>query len=165
MPITPFHFGPGAAIHAIAPKRVSFIAFCTANVIIDVEPLYYMSTGQFPLHRFLHTCIGATLVASLTVALFIAIYAFASRFRLPNLFGWRDLRLSCVAVGAVLGSFTHIVFDSIMHSDIRPFAPFSDSNPLLRTVPLDTLHWSCVIAGVVGLAILFLRKLRGARDK
>ena len=160
MPITPFHFGPGAAIHAVAPRRVSFISFCAANVLIDIEPLYYMSTEQFPLHRFFHTCIGATLVVFLTVALFVAMRAFTIRLRLPNLFGWRELSTSCVAVGATLGSYTHIVFDSIMHSDIRPFAPLSDANPLLGSIPLDTLHWSCVIAGAVGVAILLLRKLR-----
>jgi hypothetical protein len=46
MPITPFHFGPGTAIHAIAPKHVSFLTFCSANVLIDIEPLYYMVIGQ-----------------------------------------------------------------------------------------------------------------------
>lgn len=164
MPITPFHFGPGAAIHAIAPKRISFIAFCTANVLVDIEPLYYMRTGQFPLHRFFHTCIGATLIVGMTVALFVAARAFANRFRLPNLFGWRDLGVASVAAGAAFGSYTHIIFDSIMHSDIRPFAPFSDSNPLLRALPLDALHWLCVVAGVIGIAILLLRKLRDASD-
>lgn len=162
MPITPFHFGPGAAIHAIAPKRVSFIAFCAANVLMDLEPLYYMRTEQFPLHRFFHTYIGATLIVFLTVALFIAARAVANRVRLPNLFGWRELSTVSVTIGAAFGSFTHIVFDSIMHSDIRPFAPFSDSNLLLRTIPLDVLHWSCVLAGAFGIALMLLRKLRRA---
>lgn len=52
MPITPFHFGPGAAIHALAPKQVSFLAFCVSNILIDIEPLYFMLTDQYPLHRF-----------------------------------------------------------------------------------------------------------------
>ena len=62
MPVTPFHFGPGAALHSAAPARVSFIAFCVANVLIDGEPLYYMLAGAAWLHRFFHTYIGATLV-------------------------------------------------------------------------------------------------------
>ena len=37
MPITPFHFGPGAALHVLAPRHVSFLAFCAANVVIDVK--------------------------------------------------------------------------------------------------------------------------------
>ncbi|HEY0589424.1 MAG TPA: hypothetical protein VGD52_25070 [Pseudoduganella sp.] len=160
MPITPFHFGPGAAIHAIAPQRVSFIAFCSANVLIDIEPIYYIGTGQFPLHRFFHTYIGAMLIAMLTIALFCA----ARGLRLPNLFSWRDLSIASVAAGAIFGSCTHVIFDSIMHSDIRPFAPLSDSNPLLNLIPLDTLHLSCAFAGAIGIAILLLRKLRDARE-
>ena len=32
MPFTPFHFGAGALVHSVAPKYVSFLAFCGANV-------------------------------------------------------------------------------------------------------------------------------------
>ena len=42
MPITPFHFGPGAALHAISPRHVSFLAFCAANVLTDLESLYFL---------------------------------------------------------------------------------------------------------------------------
>ena len=63
MPFTPFHFGPGAALYAMAPRQLSFLAFCAANVLIDVEPLYYMLTDQYPWHRFFHTYVGATLDA------------------------------------------------------------------------------------------------------
>lgn len=86
MPITPFHFGPGAAIHALAPRQVSFLAFCASNVLIDVEPLYFMLIHQYPVHRFFHTLIGASLIVILTVALFMGARAFAQRFWLPNLF-------------------------------------------------------------------------------
>ncbi|XLZ69956.1 hypothetical protein ABT364_26050 [Massilia sp. SR12] len=158
MPITPFHFGPGAAIHAIAPERISFLGFCAANVLIDLESLYFLSTQQFPVHRFFHTYIGATLVALMTVVLFLAARSFARRFWLPDLLKWQALRISSVAAGAVLGTFTHIVFDSIMHSDMLPFAPFSDANPMYRIVSLTALHWFCVAAGVLGLAILFFKK-------
>lgn len=159
MPFTPFHFGPGAVIHAMAPKQVSFLAFCTANVMIDVEPLYFMITRHDRLHQFFHTYIGATLVALATLLLFLGCRAFARRFWLPNLFEWQGLQLKQVAFGAIIGTYSHIVFDSIMHMDITPFAPFSDINPLLRIVSLSTLHWICFGAGVVALFILVVRKL------
>jgi hypothetical protein len=38
MPFTPFHFGPGAVVHSAAPKHISFLAFCGANVLVDVDP-------------------------------------------------------------------------------------------------------------------------------
>jgi membrane-bound metal-dependent hydrolase YbcI (DUF457 family) len=129
-------------VHAAAPKHVSFLAFCAANVVIDIEPLHYMLTGQFPLHRFFHTYVGATLILLVTVALFLAAFKLASVFPLPNLFKWKELTIRQVAIGAALGSYSHIVLDSLMHSDIRPFAPFSEANPLFRVVSLGTLHWS-----------------------
>jgi membrane-bound metal-dependent hydrolase YbcI (DUF457 family) len=159
MPITPFHFGPGAAIHALAPKQVSFLAFCAANVLIDVEPLYFMLTHQYPLHRFFHTYIGASLVAAATVALFVGARAFASFLRLPNLFKWKELALLPVALGAAVGTFSHIVLDSLMHRDITPFAPLSNANPLLQLVSLSALHWSCLGAGAMALCILGVRRL------
>lgn len=163
MPFTPFHFGIGAALHAAAPRRVSFLAFCAANVIIDMEPLYFMLTDNPPLHRFFHTYIGATLVAAATIVLFSVCRRFAARFRLPDIFDWQSLRLPEIAAGSVLGTYTHIVLDSIMHLDIRPFAPFSDANGLLQLLSLSALQWVCVAAGVLGAVVLAIRhrRLRG----
>lgn len=134
MPVTPFHFGPGAIIHALAPRHVSFIAFCAANVLVDFEPLYFMLTHQYPLHRFFHTFLGAGLVVGAALGLFLAARWCAARFWLPALFGWRELGMWEVALGAALGSYSHVFLDSVMHDEIRPFAPFSDANPLLMAV-------------------------------
>lgn len=158
MPITPFHFGPGAAIHAIAPKQVSFLAFCTANVLIDIEPLYYMLTRQYPLHRFFHTYIGASIIALATVLIFLAALKLASRFSLPNLFQWQSLNSRAIWLGAALGSYSHIVFDSVMHADITPLYPFSETNVLYQLIPLGTLHLFCIFAAILGLLILGIRQ-------
>jgi membrane-bound metal-dependent hydrolase YbcI (DUF457 family) len=157
VPITPFHFGPGAAIHSASPRYISFLAFCAANVLIDVEPLYYMMTGQLWLHRFFHTYIGATLVAIATVLLFLGARRVACPLSLPNFFDWQELSTRAVTIGALLGTWSHIVFDSVMHADIRPFAPFSDTNPLLGIVSLRALHLFCLIAGAVGLVVVLAR--------
>jgi membrane-bound metal-dependent hydrolase YbcI (DUF457 family) len=159
MPITPFHFGPGALLHAVAPKKISFIAFCTANVLMDVEPLYYMLTQQWHLHRFFHTLIGVTLIVLASCLLFLSCLKFSKRFYLPNTFNWQHLNLSAVAIGAALGSYSHIVLDSIMHSDMQPLAPWSDKNPLLHLIALDTLHLACLVAGVLGILLLMTRTL------
>src|SRR4051794_36348092 len=131
MPITPFHFGPGAAIHAAAPRYVSFLAFCAANILMDIEPLYYMLTQRYPLHRFFHTYIGATIVVAATVALFVAGRRIAGNMRWPG--------LKAVTSGAAAGAYSHVLLDSIMHRDIRPIAPFSDANPLLGALSLSVL--------------------------
>jgi membrane-bound metal-dependent hydrolase YbcI (DUF457 family) len=161
MPFTPFHFGPGALVHSAAPQHLSFLAFCGANVLVDVEPLYYMLTDQYPIHRFFHTYVGATIAG----LVFVLLFALARRFAMPllRILRLEDLRVRAVALGAFAGTYSHVLFDSMMHPDMRPFAPFSDANPLLTAVSLRVLHGFCLIAGVAGLAIIFARRPRSAR--
>ena len=159
MPITPFHFGPGALLHAAAPRYVSFLAFCAANVLIDGESLYNLVNRRYPVHAFLHTYIGATLVALLVVGSFVALLRLAPHLRLPNKLGWRALTVPQVALGAVSGAYSHVALDSLMHRDIQPLAPLSAGNPLLGLISLGTLHWACIVAGALSLAGLGVRKL------
>lgn len=154
MPFTPFHFAPGAALHALAPRQLSFMAFAGANVLVDVEPLYFMLIGQAPLHRFFHTYIGVTLVMVATMALFLLARWTARRVWLPNPGNWQALHLRPVMLGAAAGSYSHIVLDSVMHADIRPLSPFSPANPLYRVVSLDALHNACLLSGAVAIAWL-----------
>jgi len=154
MPFTPFHFGPGAALHSVAPKQVSLLGFCSANVFIDFESLYNLIHQRYPVHALLHTCIGATLIVAATVLLFMLCRWFASRFWLPDLFGWRQLNDRQVLFGAALGAYSHLVLDSLMHDDIRPLAPFSDANPLLNLIPLGALHIACIASGILGAIIV-----------
>ena len=159
MPFTPFHFGPGAALHAVAPRHVSFLAFCSANVLMDIEPLYFIFTNQFPLHRFFHTYVGATVILVVTVVLFALLKKSEFLVSLPCLLNWKQPSILQVTVGAALGSSSHIFLDSLMHPDIRPFAPLSGTNALLHAVSLSTLHWACAAAGAVGLVIIGIRKV------
>lgn len=165
MPFTPFHFGPGALIHAVAPRHVSFLAFCGANVLIDTEPLYFMLTGQYPLHRFFHTYIGATLVMVATVALFLLALRVAARLRLPNPFGWQALTRLAVLGGAAAGSYSHIVLDSVMHADIRPWAPFSAANAFYALISMEALQTLCLACAAAAALIVGLRQWWLQRQK
>lgn len=155
----------GAAVHAISPRRISFLAFCTANVVTDFEPLYYMVTQEPPYHRFLHTFVGATLGWIATLVLFLMLIRLGTLIGFPNWFGWRDLTPLPIAVGAAFGTYSHQILDGMMHADMRPFAPFSDANPLLRMIPLGVLHWACVVAAILGITVIVWRRFdpRGVR--
>ena len=157
MPITPFHFGPGALLQSAAPAHVSFMAFCAANVLIDCESLYHLVHGHDRVHAFFHTYLGATLVIAATWLLYLACRWLALRLRLPNFYGWRALGTRQVLIGASLGAYSHVLMDSIMHSDIRPWWPWSDGNALLHVIALDWLHLACLCAGVLGLMISLTR--------
>jgi membrane-bound metal-dependent hydrolase YbcI (DUF457 family) len=163
MPLTPFHFGPGALLHAVAPRHVSFWAFVAANVLIDVESLINLVQRRHPVHAFFHTYVGATLVLAFIVLGWWAV----RRWLAPGMPWARDLTVAKVGLGAALGAYSHVLLDSVMHADIRPMAPFTAGNGLLATVSLGDLHGACVVAGLVGLLIVAIRRamarVRGPR--
>jgi hypothetical protein len=143
----------------MAPRRISFLAFCAGNVVTDIEPLYFMLKGQMHVHRFLHTVTGATFSCIATFTLFLLLIRLGSVINFPNWWGWRDLTPLPIVLGAALGTYSHLVLDGVMHSDMAPFAPFTDSNPLLSIISLKALHLGCTVAGILGWAVASLRRL------
>jgi membrane-bound metal-dependent hydrolase YbcI (DUF457 family) len=111
-----------------------------------------------PLHRFFHTYIGASIIWIATFALFMFARRLANPMRIPNWLQWRDLKLMPVAIGTAAGSYSHIVLDSIMHGDIKPLAPLSDTNVLLGIISTDALHWECAITGLAAIVWLDSRQ-------
>lgn len=168
MPITPFHFGPAAAIKAAAPRHFSFTMFVLTNVVIDVEPLYYMVTGDWPIHRFAHTYLGATVVAVACLlagrpACSWALRLWNSRLNEAQA-RWLGVEARIAAVpaagGALLGAWTHVLLDSLMHPDMDPLSPFAKGNDLLLAVTLGQLELFCIVTGALGAAILLAAALR-----
>ena len=155
MPFTPFHFGPGAALVAVAPRHVSFLAFCAVNGLIDLETLYNLQRQAYPVHGFFHTCIGASIVAAAAVIAFLVARRLGDV--LPNLYGWKELTVIQVCVGAVAAACSHVVLDGIMHPDVAPFAPFSRENRLLDAVSLDALHGFCIVTGAAAVVVVVVQ--------
>jgi hypothetical protein len=168
MPITPFHFGPAAAVKAAAPRHFSFTMFVFTNVVIDVEPLYFMLIEDWPIHRFCHTYLGAT-VAALT-CFFIGRPVCSWALRLWNSrldeaqARWLGVETRIAALpaltGALIGSWSHVLLDSLMHPDMNPLAPFAKGNAMLQWVTLGELELFCVVTGVLGAAVLLAGALR-----
>jgi hypothetical protein len=52
-----------------------------------------------------------------------------------------------------------------MHGDITPLAPFSDANGLYRIIPLEVLHLSCVVAGILGVGWYVLRSINSMQRR
>ncbi|MBT5855474.1 hypothetical protein HOH87_02425 [bacterium] len=126
---------------AIFQKRFDLLAFAGSQVLIDLESLVYLLQRADHVHRFLHTYLGATIVAIATIAATVTFYSLVKR----------SVSISAIVFGAFFGTYSHIVLDSIMHRDIRPFAPFFDSNGLLGVISLATLHDFCFFMGILGL--------------
>lgn len=151
MPATPFHMSLGAGLKALFYKRFSFFVFCYTQIIIDLESVFNLSFGRYPIHGILHTYLGA-----LVSMIFCAITAnflrnklikLLRKIKIDHLFEI-ELTYKIIYVSAFIGSFSHIVLDSFMHADMNPLSPFSESNVLLGIVSLSTLHLACMVPGI-----------------
>jgi hypothetical protein len=172
MPITPFHMGPGLLVKAVCGRHLSLMVFGFSQVAMDVEPLVRMIRNDVALHGSAHTYLGATFVGLVSVMVGRPVCqalldrwapdphsAFESWLRGPQLISW-----PAAIVGAFVGTYSHVFLDSVMHSDMRPLAPFSGANALLGVVSLGALHVGCVLSGVLGALLMvttFMRR-RGA---
>lgn len=172
MPITPFHFGPGAAVKAVAPRHFSFTVFAFSQVLIDLEPIgFFIFTGA-PIHPYLHTYLGATLVfvASWWAGRPVGEWALRvwNAWLSPAQARWLGyeprISIAAAGVGALIGAYSHVAIDSIMHLDMEPFAPFSSASPWLHIVSIETLQWLCVLAGAIGIAGLAILRRRDLRN-
>ena len=158
MPITPLHLGLGAVTKAVLPRYFSFSAFTLTQVTIDIESIYNLLNGKWPVHAFLHTYIGATLVAVLVMLLCRLLLnpllkfwnslhrrGDGSRLYFGDSISWTSL-----AIGSFSGSYSHVFLDSIMHSDIQPLAPFSSINIMYHAISVPMLHMWCILAFFLG---------------
>lgn len=59
MPFTPIHLCPGIFIKAILQSSFSFMVFGWTQIIMDIQPLVVLITGEGHLHGFTHTYVGA----------------------------------------------------------------------------------------------------------
>ena len=158
MPVTPFHFGPGLLLKSTG-LALSMWAFMAANVMIDVESGWHLLHHHYPVHRFCHTALGATLLIAPAAAVTWLTFAVLARWvaTLP-----RATFAACLA-GAALGAWTHVALDAVMHDDVRPLAPWSNANPLLDALSLLELQQLCLASGLLGLVLIGMRTLRRRR--
>lgn len=168
MPITPFHFGPGLLGKGFAARWYSWTAFVAANVGIDFESLYYLSRDEWPVHRQLHTFLGAGVMGIVTALLLIGaralVPALHGRLQAASPAVRAEVSTVGIVVGAMVGALSHPVLDGLMHHDIEPLQPWSAHNPLRGLVELGVLHRGCMIAGLVGAGLLLVVwRRRGTR--
>lgn len=111
------------------------------------------------LHGFTHTYLGALLIGlfSLSVGKPICQGLLRNWNALWNFKYLRWLQVSqniswlAASTGAFIGTFSHVLLDSVMHADMQPFWPFSPGNALLNFVPATWVYMLCSVLGVFGL--------------
>jgi len=157
MPFTPFHMGIGILTKSILQGSFSLMVFGWAQIVMDLQPLVVMLTGQGHLHGFSHTYLGASILTILSalsgkyLSEIGLIILGISRKENPIKIMWWVVFLS-----AFIGTFSHVFLDSIMHTDVQPFYPISLNNALWGIISVSLLHKICLYSGLVGAGIYFL---------
>jgi membrane-bound metal-dependent hydrolase YbcI (DUF457 family) len=133
--------------------------FGGSQVLMDVEPLVHMIRGDAVLHGISHTVAGAFVIAIVSAVVGRPICgALLARSRIMD----RPISWPVAWVSALVGTYSHILLDAIMHSDMTPLWPFAYGNPLLGIISVTALHVLCVACGVVGGLVVGLRLSRSA---
>ncbi len=159
MPFTPFHLGPGAIFKAVGGCHFSFMVFGGSQVLMDIEPLIGILAHRPVLHGPTHTLLGALVISTVAGTIGKPISAAVLRWlSIPHY----PLTWAASFAGAYVGTFTHLLFDAIMHSDMSPWWPIAGGNPLLGAISIGTLHVACVCAGLLGAGVIAVRyKMQG----
>ncbi|MFQ5799566.1 MAG: DUF4184 family protein [Bacteroidota bacterium] len=164
MPITPLHLGPGAVFKAIGRRRFSFVVFGLTQVAMDLEAIGRFLGGSNLLHGPVHSLLGASVVGTV-----LLVVGKPLGERLIRLWNWRlspkqrdwlyvepRLTWTGTAVGAFVGTYSHVFFDSIMHTDVRPMYPFGGDNDLVGIISAEESDALCLALGVIGVLILLV---------
>lgn len=156
MPFTPFHMGPGILIKSILQGSFSLMVFGWTQIVMDIQPLIVMIYGNGHIHGFTHTYIGASLIAIFSALSGKYLAEFGLRvlkIPLPN--SGKILWWVCF-LSAFIGSFSHVMLDSVMHSDVEPYYPFNRPNTMFHIISVLALHKICLYSGLLGAAIYYL---------
>jgi membrane-bound metal-dependent hydrolase YbcI (DUF457 family) len=145
--------GPDILVKALLRGSFSLMIFVWSQVVMDVQPLVVMLTNRGTLHGFTHTYLAAVVIA-----LFAAVTGknlAQTAPRLDRRSGSRAMVMpwTVAFASALIGTLSHVYLDSLIYTDVRPFAPFSQANPSLGSMSGSALHALSVLSGLVGTGL------------
>ncbi len=154
MPFTPLHIGIPGLISYKWPERVDIIAAGFGAVLIDLDFFFFLLWGT-PLHGFLHSFVGATVLA---IILIIVIRLLQRPLRkVKHWFRWEEeADKRSIALGAFLGTYSHVVLDMFIYWDVDPFYPAEDNPFCPDTASSMTVSIIYLLASVTTLLLLLL---------
>lgn len=154
VPFTPLHLGPGALFKGAGGARFSFMVFGGSQVLMDIEPLIRILRHDEILHGPTHTVLGALAIGLAAGAVGKPISEVVLKF-----FGLLETPITWKVsfATAMIGTYSHVLFDGIMHQDMMPLWPFTPENPLLGLISVGMLHIVCTLCGIVGAIALGIR--------
>ena len=163
--------GPGVALKSLLGPRFSLMLFGFGQIAMDIEPLVRILRNDTFLHGWTHTLGGATVIGLASIAGGRPLCQWMlgrwpidpaggllERMRGAQRIGWGP-----ACAGAMIGTWSHVLLDGIMHSDVRPLAPLVSGNGLLGLLSIDALHRVCIASGLAGAILMIAMASRGGR--
>ncbi len=156
MPFTPVHMGPGIFVKAVLQSSFSLMVFGWTQIVMDIQPLITMIIGHGHIHGFTHTYLGASLIALFSAVTGKYLSQFALKILEIKTLHAESIPWWVCFLSAFIGSFSHVLLDSIMHGDVQPFYPFILTNSMQGIMSVWMLHKVCLYSGLVGAVIYYL---------
>ena len=158
MPFTPYHFGPGLFLGVVFLPFVDFSTVMIASVILDIEPiLVLMLNLPIPLHGFLHSYLGATIIA--IILAFVLYPMIGTLNKLVAIFGiHQESSLRHILPASFIGTYSHVFLDSFVYLEMNPFFPII-GNPFIGVFPSIFIYSSCIYLGLLGFGVYIIRIL------
>jgi hypothetical protein len=145
VPFTPFHIGLGILVKALLQSSFSLMVFGWTQIVMDIQPLIFLISGEGHLHVFFSHVYWRNLIG----------YCSRAFWSIPVNIPWWVVFLS-----AFIGSFSHVLLDSIMHLDIQLFFPITLNNALLDVVSTPVLHKIWLYSGLAGATLYYFLQWR-----
>jgi membrane-bound metal-dependent hydrolase YbcI (DUF457 family) len=146
--------GAGIAIKAMSQRKFSLLIFGWAQILTDLEPLLVIITGKGTYHGYSHTYLGAAVIG--IVAALTGKYLSETGLRLIGMSRYLPIRWPAAFVSAFIGTYSHVLLDSITHVDVKPFMPFSNANTLPGLISTGAMEVFLVFCGIVGSLVLYM---------
>jgi len=155
MPLTPLHLGPALAFGLPLRKWLHLPTLLLASIAIDVEPLIVLVLKlNYPLHGYLHTFLFAIPYGVAVSYVMMCIERFLNPLYTALLLEERSRPLtkeSFLLAGSI-GVLSHVLLDSPLYEDIRPFYPL-DINPLHNPSLALLIYSFCLWTLLVGFLL------------
>lgn len=161
MPFTPFHLGPAVLLGAVCYRWLDLPSLLVASVVVDLRTAFvFFGLLGPPLHGPFHTLLGSTLLGLVVAGAWTQL---RPRFVtvLSRLGLGRERSTRAIVASSLVAVWLHVLLDATLYTDVRPFAPLSDANPLLVPGVAWVVYAGCMVTGVAGSLLLGYRLLSG----
>ncbi len=161
LPFTPIHLGVALGIGLPFRRSIHLPTFILTSVLLDLEPLVVLVLDlEYPHHGYLHTFMAALLLGTGTGYVLYNMRGFLkSSWRTLLLEVEGDVGMGSYMVSGFSGYALHVMLDSPLYTDIKPFYPLA-VNPLLEpdiAIPIYAISSFIGVYGVTYYIYLLVR--------